>query len=257
MAVLVALLGYALWEPYRLEAVEHTIRVRNLPPAFENVCILHLSDIHGRVGVFSWPPFLRWLADADLVAVTGDLYSPTRAREPLARALNKIQAPLGVYYVSGNHDYRHGVLAVEPWQPGDRLLDNRVVTIEKDGQQMLLAGLPDLVKGEPRWDEVKAELQRRGLPAILLAHRPDAGLLPDLDGVAVILAGHTHGGQVVIPGYGAVFRHNHLPGRYVAGLWQKPGGPVLITSRGIGTSELPVRFWARPQVIRIRLVRES
>ncbi len=257
VAGLAALLAYAVWEPYWVQGVEYTVSVRDLPPAFENMCILHLSDIHGRVGVFSWRLFTRWLAEADLVAITGDLYSPTRGREPLARELDKLQAPLGVYYVSGNHDYRRGILAVEPWQPGERLLDNRVVTVQKDGQQLLLAGLPDFVKGQPRWNQVKPQLHDRAVPAILLAHRPDAALLPGIERVSLILAGHTHGGQMVIPGYGALFRHNHLPGRYVAGRWQKAGGPVLITSRGIGTSELPLRFWARPQVIRVRLVRKS
>jgi len=132
-------------------------------------------------------------------------------------------------------------------------VDNRVVTITKDGHSFQLAGLPDSVKGKPDWPSVLHELAARKSPAILLAHRPDAWLLPGVERVALILAGHTHGGQITIPGIGAPLKHNHIPGGYVAGRLDRPGKPVLITSRGLGTSELPLRFGARPQVIRIRL----
>jgi hypothetical protein len=71
--------------------------------------------------------------------------------------------------------------------------------------------------------------------------------------VQLILAGHTHGGQIRLPILGALVRHNHVGGGYVSGRLDKPGGPVLITSRGLGTSELPVRFMARPEIIRVRL----
>lgn len=255
--VLAALVAYALWEPYRIQATEHVVAVENLPSAFEGITILHLSDIHGRVGVFSFKPFLRWLAEADMVAITGDLYSPTLSRRRLARQLERLAAPLGVYYISGNHDYRGGRLAVEPWVPGRRLLDNRVESIERAGQSLHVAGLPDFVKGSPEWDRVLDQLRVLDGPCVLLAHRPDAWMLPGVDRVSVILAGHTHGGQVAVPGYGAVLKHNNIPGRYAAGRLKEPGRPVLITSRGLGTSELPIRFFARPEVIRVRLVSQD
>jgi hypothetical protein len=254
-AVLLGLLLYALWEPHWIQASEHTVVVPELTASFEGFRILHLSDIHGRVGVFSWAPFLRWLTQTDMIAVTGDLYSPTRGRSRLARCLSQLSAPDGVYYISGNHDYRNGVLAVEPWQPGESRIDNEVRVIERNGERLWIAGLPDFVKGKPDWDKVRHELDQQSGPAILLAHRPDAWQLPGVERVSLILSGHTHGGQVVIPGFGAPLRHNHLPGRYVAGRLEKPGHPVLITSRGLGTSELPVRFGSRPEVLLIRLTR--
>lgn len=254
-AIIVGLLLYALWEPYWIQASEHTVVVPGLPAAFEGFRILHLSDIHGRVGVFSWGPFLRWLAETDMVAVTGDLYSPTRGRRRLAARLSQLTAPDGVYYISGNHDYRNGNLSVEPWQPGESCIDNAVRAIDRQGAKLWIAGLPDFVKGKPDWDTVRRELEGNSGPAILLAHRPDAWQLPGIERVSLILSGHTHGGQVVIPGFGAPLRHNRLPGRYVAGRLDKPGYPVLITSRGLGTSELPVRFGSRPEVLLIRLTR--
>ncbi|MDA8206428.1 MAG: metallophosphoesterase [Thermaerobacter sp.] len=248
------ILAYALWEPYRIQTTEYTVAIDNLAPAFEGATILHLSDLHGRVGVFSFRPFLRWLAEADMVVVTGDLYSPTLPRARLARHLERLSAPLGVYYVSGNHDYRRGRLAVEPWDPGGRIIDNRVITIRRDGQTLFLAGLPDLVKGKPEWEAVRACIDAASGPVILLAHRPDAWLLPGVERAGLILAGHTHGGQIRIPGYGALIRHTRLLGRYTSGRLEQPGRPVLITSRGLGTSELPLRFLAPPEIIRVRLV---
>jgi predicted MPP superfamily phosphohydrolase len=240
-------------ESYHWLAVEYRVKIADLPEAFDGFSILHLSDLHGRVGVFSWAPFQQWLATADLVAVTGDLYSPTRPRGPLAQRLDALSAPYGAYYVSGNHDYHQNRLAVEPWQPGSRLLDNRVLPIQKHGETLLLAGLPDLVRGSPNWHQVLGVLRASSHRAVLLSHRPDAWLLPGIERVSLILAGHTHGGQVVLPGLGVLVRHTRIPEPYVAGRLESPGRPVLITSRGLGTSELPIRWGARPEVVRVVL----
>lgn len=255
---LVVVLGcYALIEPYWVQASEHMVEVPGLPEPFDGFTILHLSDIHGRVGFFSGRRFREWRRKADMVAITGDLYSPTLSRARLARRLDTLRAPAGVFYISGNHDYRHGRLSVEPWQPEERLLDNRVRAIERGGATLLVTGLPDFVKGLPDWDKVRRELLDKSAPVILLAHRPDAWLLPGVERVSLILAGHTHGGQVTIPGIGAPLKHNHVPGGYVAGRLDAPNKPVLITSRGLGTSELPIRFLARPEIILIHLVKSK
>lgn len=242
-----------LVEPYWVRFVEYTVAVAGLPRGFEGMSILHLSDFHGRVEVFSLPKFRHWVKSSDLIAITGDLYALTLPRTRLARALDTLHAPLGVYYVSGNHDYRHGRLATAPWNPGPRLLDNDVRSITRDNQRIWIAGLPDLVKGRPELERVASFLHGTEEPAILLSHRPDARLLPEADRFQLVLSGHTHGGQVTIPGIGAPVRHNHIPGRYAAGYYCRETGPVLITSRGLGTSELPIRFNARPEVVRIRL----
>lgn len=252
-----ALAGLATYsvavEPQWIRGVEYTVRIKGLAPPFSGLTILHLSDLHGRVEVFLSPKFRTWFARCDMIVITGDLYALSLPRRRLAQALDQLRAPLGVWYVSGNHDYRQGRLAVAPWRPGTRNLDNRAVAIERNGARMWLAGLPDLVKGRPDWPGLRDRLNHVDEPVILLAHRPDAALLPGAERAALVLSGHTHGGQVTIPGIGAVFKHNRLPGRYAGGPWYGPGGPVVITSRGLGTSELPVRLGARPELVRIRL----
>jgi predicted MPP superfamily phosphohydrolase len=84
-------------------------------------------------------------------------------------------------------------------------------------------------------------------------HSPEPRVLDQFaaDGYQLLLAGHTHGGQVALPGIGPILRHTRLPRRQAAGLsWPRPGR-ALVVSRGLGTSELPVRFASRPEVVRV------
>jgi predicted MPP superfamily phosphohydrolase len=239
-----------LGEPFWVRGVTYTLSPKGWPPVFDGLTIVHLSDLHGRTTAFRQTWVWQWIEAADLIAVTGDLYSPTIPRERLVRELLRLP-PDRTRLVSGNHDYRHGRLWLSPYvPPTDVLLDNRWETRTYRGAPWVVAGLPDLVKGRPEWDrlrEIPAEL-----PKILLAHRPDVVLDPRAAGFAVVLAGHTHGGQVALPGFGPILRHSRLPRGETAGLVRR-GDQYLVVSRGLGTSELPVRFWSRPEVIRIQI----
>ncbi len=240
-------------EPQWIQLSRYAIAIPNLPQPFEGFTILHLSDFHGRVGAFSF--LRRHNISADVVAVTGDLFSwKTLPRRRMAHALDTLRAPAGVYYVSGNHDYRHGELNLGPWQAGDRLLDNRAVPLTRGGETIWLAGLSDLIKGKPDLARVSS-LIPEGEIAILLSHRPDAVLLPQSSRFNLVLSGHTHGGQVTLWGHWAPVRHTHVGQRYVAGKWMGTKDTILITSRGLGESELPVRFGSRPEIVYITLYR--
>jgi predicted MPP superfamily phosphohydrolase len=239
-----------LLEPLLPRFTEYRVPVPNLPAALSGLSILHLSDLHGRIRAFSHPKFSIWLREADLIALTGDLYSPTIPRVRLAAQLATLD-PAKLVYVSGNHDYRRGRLALAPWDPPDgSILDNRVVVRERGGAPYQTAGLPDLKKGRPDWDALTLE---PGLPAILLAHRPDVVLHPAAAPFCLVLAGHTHGGQVRLPGFGAILKHSVLARRAVYGLSRPRPGQTLIVSAGLGTSELPIRFCDRPEVVRVVL----
>ncbi|MCY0881714.1 MAG: metallophosphoesterase [Firmicutes bacterium] len=249
--------GYSwLVEPHWIELTEYRLNLEHWPHELNGFFILHLSDLHGRMEVFSLPRFKAWCKQADMIVVTGDLFSSIFPRIQLARALDQLTAPYGVYYISGNHDYRQETLWVDPWQPGSRLLDNKAVHIGPPTQGFWLAGLPDLVKGQPDMAQTLSQIHSDE-PAILLSHRPDIALDPRARRFQLVLSGHTHGGQIAVPWYGALLRHTHLPGRYAAGLWRKAGYPLVLTSRGLGTSELPMRFASRPQVLGIRLYRSE
>jgi predicted MPP superfamily phosphohydrolase len=236
-------------EPYWIRPVEYTVTVPEWPVALDGLSIVHLSDLHGRTTAFSRPWVRQWIGDADLIAVTGDLYSPTIPRARLAHVLSELPADR-TRLVSGNHDYRQGRLDIAPWTPAPPvLLDNRWETRTRNGQDWIVAGLPDLVKGEPDWERL-AEIP--GLPAVLLCHRPDVVLAPESQRFQLTLAGHTHGGQVAVPVLGPLLKHTALPRGEAAGLSVRDRR-WLAVSRGLGTSELPVRFWCRPEVVRIRV----
>ncbi len=248
----IALAGftYGVVESRWIRPVTHEVELAGLDPVFNGFTILHLSDLHGRVEVFSLPLFRRWLKSADLVVVTGDLYHPGLSRRRLARALDGVRQRRPTFLVSGNHDYRSGRLDLRPLS-ADGLLDNSVVPIRRSGHIWWLAGLPDLVAGRPDWGPVLSQIGSGA--AVLLSHRPDAVVDPRAKRFQLILSGHTHGGQVVFPVVGALVKHTRVGGGYVAGRRDIPDGPTLITSRGLGTSELPVRLFCRPELVRVVL----
>ncbi len=248
--LLLGLYGFVV-EPHWVSLREIHLTISGLDAEFEGFSILHLSDLHGRVGVFSKQSVQNALQSCDMIALTGDLYAPSLDRRRLARIIDTWDRDK-LYYVSGNHDYRQGKLDTSPWEPDATLLDNRAVCLTRHDSELWIAGIPDLVKGSPKLDKVLRSVPT-GPPAILLSHRPDGWLLPGTERFQLVLSGHTHGGQVRIPGFGAVFRHNHVPDRFVSGLYKRPGHPILITSRGLGMSELPVRFMARPEILHIIL----
>ncbi|MBX5466644.1 MAG: metallophosphoesterase [Firmicutes bacterium] len=251
IAAVAAGAGYAgAVEPFWIRPVTYEVVVPGLDPGMDGFRILHLSDLHGRVDVFARAWFWRWAAGCQLAVVTGDLFAWSLSRARVARALNALAATLPTYYVSGNHDWRRGRLAVEPWDPGPGHLDNRAVPLA--GGRLWLAGLPDLKRGRPDWAAVVAALPVEG-PAVLLSHRPDAVLHPACQRFALVLSGHTHGGQVCLPGGTALVRHTRLPWPYAAGRWEWAPGHTVITSRGLGESELPVRFACRPEVVQVVL----
>jgi predicted MPP superfamily phosphohydrolase len=242
----------AVWavgvEPFWIRPVTYEVRFADWPPELDGLTVVQLSDLHGRVRAFRRPWVQEWLGQADVIALTGDLYSPTIPRRRLVTWLQRLDAER-LLYVSGNHDYRRRRLRIEPWRPPPAVvLDNRVVARQRRRAVYYVAGLPDLREGSPDWAVLDAMPDG---PTILLTHRPDAVLHPAARRADLVLAGHTHGGQVALPRWGPILRHTRLPRRAAAGLsWPFPG-QALVVSRGLGTSELPVRFWARPEVVRV------
>jgi predicted MPP superfamily phosphohydrolase len=241
--------AYALAvEPFWIRGVTYVVDRPQWPSGLNGLTIVHLSDLHGRTTAFHRPWVQEWLAAADLIAVTGDLFSPTIPRRWIAETLAALPSDR-TRWVSGNHDWRRGRLRVAPWDNAETLLlDNRWEERRYGADRYLVAGVPDLREGRPRWERF-SDLPP-DVPAVLLSHRPDAVLHPAARRFDLVLAGHTHGGQVAVPGLGPLLRHSALPRRRAAGR-SEAGGQVLVVSRGLGTSHLPVRFWCRPEVVRI------
>jgi predicted MPP superfamily phosphohydrolase len=196
--------------------------------------------------------------EPDLVALVGDYADPTVpfgepvSPERVADVLAGLSAPLGVFAVLGNHDWLHYGSRVPQAlrRAGIEVLENDAVAVEHRGSIVWVAGLADLRERRP--DEIAAlALVPDGQALIALTHDPD--LFPRLrDRAAVTLAGHTHGGQIGLP----LVRRATAPTRhgYTGGEVRERGGYMYV-SRGVGTTGLPVRFAAPPEVALLTLRR--
>ncbi len=255
-AALPALLGYARFvEPYWLRVIEQPLILSDLPAAAEGRRVVQLSDLH--LGPWISPEYLNravTLANSlepDLMVLTGDyVRKDPRYIAPVYEILSQLQAPLGVYGVFGNHDQ---------WEDPDLSrsreamadagivnLTDRAARLTGDGQGLWLVGVGDLWTGRPDLDKALAPLPPDA-PVMLLSHNPDFAEQVHDPRVRLVLAGHTHGGQVRLPLLGArVVPSNHGQ-KYSAGL-VATGGRLVYVNRGVGMAVLPVRLGCRPEV---------
>jgi predicted MPP superfamily phosphohydrolase len=240
----------------RPRVVEREVAIPGLPHALDGYRVAQISDVHcgsytPAERVAEWADRVSAL-EPDLIAVTGDLITSGSAHvDAVARALGRLRARDGVYACMGNHDYftdpERLVRALEA--NGLTVLRNRGVTVEaKDhaGARLHVAGADDTWTG--RADVARSLADRpAGVPALLLAHDPN--LFPDAAarGVELTLSGHTHGGQLAVPGLARRLTLARLITRFPAGLYQA-GAATLYVSRGAGTTGPPVRLGARAEL---------
>lgn len=236
-----------------------TIPIRDLHPAFDGYRVVQLSDFH--LYPFTQLDQVQQAVDLansllpDLTVLTGDYVSrDAEAIDDLAPVLAGLDARDGVFGVLGNHDVWSNREVVEAGlrDAGLPLMNNQGVTFSRGPGRLHLAGLDDGWVGRPDLFEALAG-RPCGTPTLLLLHEPDlADLMVGTGQVALQLSGHTHGGQIRMPGRGALVLP-HLGQKYAAGLYRVHGG-WLYTNRGIGYSTAPVRINCPPEVTEITLV---
>lgn len=256
-----ALAAYAfLVEPRWLEVTRPRIHLRDLPAPLEGLRIALLTDLHAGGGtplsVVRRACRLAMAERPDLVAITGDLVEDDAPGfAAVLEALDRLDAPLGVYAVPGNHDH---VVGYGRWRrevgahPRIRDLTNDAVIHELDGVRLCVAGVDDLSLGNPSLRALPPPEERD--VTILLAHDPEQAERARRadDRVDLIVSGHTHGGQVRLPWVGAIRNPVERDDLYEEGLRRRPWTQVY-TSRGVGTVHLPVRFLCRPEVAVLEL----
>ncbi|MBF0326229.1 MAG: metallophosphoesterase [Alphaproteobacteria bacterium] len=230
----------------------------DLPAAFDGYTILHLSDLH--VGLV--PGGEAGLADLirplrpDLAVITGDIQSMGRpvaaeAVAMLAPVVAAIDARDGIAAVLGNHD--QGAL-VEPLERlGVRVLLNEGMAVHRGDETIHLVGLDDIHAFFTPAAPTALAAYRDGF-RITLVHTPEIADLADELGYRLYLCGHTHGGQICLPGGRVVFHALRRLTGLASGLWRL-GGLQGYTSRGVGTGMAPVRFNCPPEATLIRLRR--
>ena len=252
----VLLVYAAVVEPRLVQLTRPRIHVRGLPESLEGLRIGLLSDLHaGRLtsrATLRRAVELLMAARPDIIALTGDFADRRRADyAPAFRALTSLRAPLGVYAVPGNHDHAVGIGG---WylemRKAAHIIDatNRYHVRSVGDANVCIAGTDDLEEGSP--ELVLPPPGERDF-TLLLAHNPDTAerAKRSYDAIDLIVSGHTHGGQVRLPGIGPVERKSEI---FDAGLQRRPWTQVY-TSRGVGSTLLPVRFGARPEVAILEL----
>ncbi len=168
------------------------------------------------------------------------------APRAIAAILARLEAPLGRFAVLGNHDYVHGADEIRDAleRHGIIALDDAHRTLHHDGHAIDLIGLPDARRLRPEGKALLAGLSNER-PAIVLAHDPFwFAHVPA--GPHLTLAGHTHGGQIVLPLVGALRNASHAPMRWSYGHVEE-GGRHLYVSAGLGTSGIPLRIGMPPE----------
>jgi uncharacterized protein len=265
----VALTGYSYAsqvEPRWLSLEHVRIAIPRLPEALEGLRIVQLSDIH--LYPYTDLDHVREavaLANAqrpDLVALTGDfVLDHVGAIDDLAPVLAGLDARLGLYAILGNHEMWLGAAPVIEGLARQSIptLINRGLTLDVGGAPLYIAGLDDGWSGRPDLTKALA-LRPEGAATVLMVHEPDLADATARDGrVHLQLSGHSHGGQVRLPGMGALVLP-FLARKYDQGLYRLPGGPErrglwLYTNRGIGVNGPPLRFRCRPEVTVLTLIR--
>ena len=262
--VIILLLGLLIFwgffiEPNRLVLRQQTIQIENWPQELNGLRIAVIADIHAGAP-FIDDKKLRLIVQRtnelrpDLIVVLGDYMTGNgwvrRTMEPevFAAVLKDFSAPLGVYSVLGNHDWWYGGKKVRGAleQNGIRVLEDEVAQLNTRGTSLWLAGLADLWTRPQHIEETVSKVPE-GAPVIALTHNPD--IFPRLpQRVPLLLAGHTHGGQVRFPLIGSVVHSSRVGERYETGHVFENNHHLFVTT-GIGTSILPVRFGVAPEIV--------
>lgn len=239
-----------------LELRELELRLPRLPPQFEGFTILHLSDLHldGMDGLEQ--AVLRRLGgrEFDLCALTGDyrteLHGPIRpVMERMRTLVSGLRCRDGVVGVLGNHDDGHMVAPLE--EMGVRMLINERVELVRGDARLQVVGTDD-VHYYFTDQAVHALEAARDAFTVALVHSPEIFDLAASLGVDLYLCGHTHAGQVCLPGGRPVLTHLSRGRRFYRGTWRH-GAMVGVTSAGVGTSGVPVRFHTRGEILALTL----
>lgn len=251
-----------------LDVTHHDLHIEGLPSELDGFTLAQISDLH--VGPGRWRP-QRWreAADAvesvqpDLVLNSGDFLQweppPAKARSVLERFLARASrgdVKPQTIAILGNHDYYAGddfvhALAEELEDEGVRVLTNQAVCVQRGRSGISVIGL---TTHRPGLETGIAQLLDSGHPRIVLIHEPDTAACIPAGAADLVLAGHTHGGQITLPLLEPFIVRRFCGSQYVEGWYRVNDNPMYV-NRGLGCTGYPVRFRARPEVSFIRLVR--
>lgn len=250
-------------EIFQVEFAEKEFHLPRLPPEWDGLSILHLSDLH-MVGTITRPFFdevtqLAKESQADLIVFTGDLLDKQSLIDWLPGTLGSLEARLGCYFILGNHDWFLDSAAIRAAMSDLGWVDVSGKSIEVPGStiatgnerasttNLVIAGDECPWMGEHPTFPGDVEQEFR----LLLSHSPDNLPWAKQHGVDLMLSGHNHGGQVVLPVIGPVYSPSRFGVRYASGtFWEPP--TLLHVTRGL-SSRHPLRLRCRPEMTKLVL----
>ena len=244
--VLCFLYGYFI-EPHWIEVKRVEIETGKLSRA--SLRVVQLSDLHTDPKGINERKLVEIVnaLKPDIIVFTGDTVNTPKALPVFKKTLKSLKANIGKFAVTGNYDYWF-LRGLDLFSGTDfDVLDGKIDKISKDGDTFIISGVN--FEHDTYWSSVLKKVPR-GYYSIFLYHKPD--LIEDIKGsnVDLYLAGHTHGGQVALPFYGAIITLSKYGKRYEAGEY-KVGNTILYVNRGMGTEGkfgLRIRFLVRPEI---------
>ena len=253
----IALVGLVGWRNARADPIVRRLSVGlpDWPAGAKPVTIALASDIHMESAAMDGPRLLRIAGQInalrpDLIVLAGDFIEgrdaaeATRVAPLLAPALGALKAPLGVVAVLGNHDYWTDGPEVQRIlkRAGIVLLRNRAIEVGP----LAIVGIDDSVTGHARLKQATAALSTLPGARIAVVHSPGVARAVARRGdIGLLLSGHTHCGQVVLPWLGAI--QEVVEHRYMCGVIRE-GAMATVVTAGLGTSEMPLRYDAPPDL---------
>lgn len=252
---------YIFIEPYRLEVKQLDFYDEDIPASFNNLKIVFFADIHH--GLFFSKNRVKELVEEinamnpDIIFAGGDfvgnyLFENPKYIEPCFSELKNLKAKFGVFGVLGNHDIwtDKELSLAEMEKTGIVYLGNKGQWLKKNGEKIKIGGVKDFYEDVQDISDVVGDVSENDF-FLLLSHSPDYVEEIDNDKIDLVLAGHTHGGQMTFFGLWAPVTSSRYGQKYRTGFIETPDTKVLVTN-GVG-SILPIRFFARPQINIINL----
>ena len=252
--------GPTKFKPELFDLVNVNVKINDLPFTFHNYRIINLTDIH--LGQWISPEYLNGVADyvnslnPDMITLTGDYvsYILEGYENDLLDSFKKLKAKDGKFAVLGNHDHWAGAEEIREILKKSDIIDlsNDVYTLEKDGEKLNISGVDSLTVGADDLDKVLEKLPHDGA-SILLVHEPDfAKVSSKTDRFDLQMSGHSHGGQLVIPGVETTpFRCSYSI-KYPVGAY-KVNNMIQYTSKGLGTNSFWIRVNCKPEITQFYL----
>ncbi len=245
------------WQTNRIVIHSQPIRDSRLAGFFDSLKVVQISDLHinrfgGREKKLA---DLIERMDPHLIFITGDFAGRSSNLKPALEVIEGIAKNRKVIAILGNkdHEYKNQKINTADLiaglkKEGVEVLINQSVKLTFGSDSIFVIGLDDNYLWKDDFFAATANLPPKG-EKILLTHSPDIVTKVNLDGISLVLAGHTHGGQVKLPFIGAIYtnRSGNSVFKFVSGLYFYDDTKLYV-NRGIGTSSLPLRFLSRPEI---------